>query len=65
MERGIWHPYRRKWATARKHLPLADVAAAAGGWQGTQTLTKCYQQPDDATTLAVVLGRAALREKKA
>jgi hypothetical protein len=33
LERGTWHPYRRKWATARKHLPLADVAAA-GGWQG-------------------------------
>jgi hypothetical protein len=55
LERRIWHPYRRKWATARKHLPLADVAAA-GGWKSTQTLTKCYQQPDDATILAVVLG---------
>jgi len=62
LDRGIWHPYRRKWATARKHLPLADVAAA-GGWKGTQTLTKCYQQPDDATILAVVLGGAELREK--
>ncbi|HEX6030517.1 MAG TPA: tyrosine-type recombinase/integrase, partial [Tepidiformaceae bacterium] len=61
LERGIWHPYRRKWATARKHLPLADVAAA-GGWKGTQTLTQCYQQPDDATILAVVLGGAELRE---
>src|SRR6478672_5829345 len=28
---GVWHPYRRKWATVRKHLSLADVAAA-GGW---------------------------------
>ena len=34
-----------------------------GGWKGTQTLTKCYQQPDDATILAVVLGGAELREK--
>jgi hypothetical protein len=25
---------------------------------------KCYQQPDDATMLAVVLGGAELREKK-
>jgi integrase len=64
LERGIWHPYRRSWATARKHLPLADVAAA-GGWKSTQTLTKYYQQPDDATILAVVLGGAELREKKA
>jgi hypothetical protein len=29
---GTWHPYRRKWATARKGLALADVAAA-GGWK--------------------------------
>jgi len=64
LERGIWHPYRRAWATARKHLPLADVAAA-GGWKGTQTLTKCYQQADEATMLSVVLGGAELREKKA
>lgn len=64
LERGIWHPYRRKWATARKHLPLSDVAAA-GGWKGTQTLTKCYQQPDEATMLSVVLGGGELREKKA
>ena len=63
LERGIWHPYRRKWATARKHLPLADVAAAGGG-QGTQRLTKCYQQPDYATMLTVVLSGAELREKK-
>jgi integrase len=34
---GSWHPYRRKWATERKHLPLVDVAAA-GGWKGTQML---------------------------
>lgn len=29
---GQFHPYRRKWASERKHLPLADVAAA-GGWR--------------------------------
>jgi len=28
---GAWDPYRRKWATARKHLPLKDVAAAGAG----------------------------------
>jgi hypothetical protein len=22
---GLWHPYRRKWAIERKHLPLVDV----------------------------------------
>jgi hypothetical protein len=50
---GSWHPYRRKWATERKHLPLVDVAAA-GGWKGTQMLLKCYQQPDPDTILAVM-----------
>jgi integrase-like protein len=61
---GAWHPYRRKWATARKGLPLADVAAA-GGWKSKEALLRCYQQPDEATMLTVVLGAAELREKKA
>jgi integrase len=29
---GLWHPFRRKWATERKHLPIPDVKAA-GGWK--------------------------------
>jgi len=61
LKRGVWHPYRRRWATVRKHLPLTDVAAP-GGWKSTQTLLKCYQQPDEATMLEVVLGGAELRE---
>jgi hypothetical protein len=48
LEGGDFHPYRRAWATARKHLPLADVAQA-GGWKRTETLLRCYQRPDDAT----------------
>lgn len=59
-----WHAYRRGWATARKHLPVADVAQA-GGWESTETLQRCYQQPDEATILAVVLGGAELREAQA
>lgn len=31
LEGGLWHPYRRKWATERKRHSLRDVAAA-GGW---------------------------------
>ena len=61
---GIWHPYRRKWATVRKHLPLTDVAAA-GGWKNTETLLRCYQQPDEGTMLRVVLEGGELRERKA
>lgn len=34
---GVWHPYRRKWATERKDRPIVDVKAA-GGWRDTNTL---------------------------
>jgi hypothetical protein len=64
-QRGsLFHAYRRAWATARKHLPITDVAAA-GDWRSTVTIQRCYQQPDAATMLSVVLGGAELREKKA
>lgn len=44
---GRWHPYRRLWATERRHLPAQDVAAA-GGWSGVLALETIYQraQPD-------------------
>jgi hypothetical protein len=60
---SLWHAYRRKWATERKHLPDVDVAAA-GGWSDPTTL-KVYQQTDTATLLAVVEGGRELREAKA
>lgn len=64
-QRGAsFHAYRRAWATARKHLPVTDVAAA-GGWKSTVTIQRCYQQPDDGTMLSVVLGGVELREKNA
>jgi hypothetical protein len=25
LDGGLWHPYRRKWATERRHLPAVDV----------------------------------------
>ncbi len=50
---SLWHAYRRKWATERKHLPDVDVAAA-GGWTETSSLKRCYQQADEATMLEVV-----------
>jgi 2-polyprenyl-6-methoxyphenol hydroxylase-like FAD-dependent oxidoreductase len=53
LKEGRWHPYRRKWATERKHMPLTDVAAA-GGWKDTETLLTCYQLPDRDTQLAVM-----------
>lgn len=51
---GLWHPFRRKFATERKHMPVIDVALA-GGWKETRTLLECYQQPDAATLQQVVL----------
>jgi len=51
---GLWHPYRRKFATERKHLPLRDVAVA-GGWKEPRTLLECYQQSDAATLQGVML----------
>jgi integrase len=51
---GIWHPFRRRWATERKHMSPKDVAAV-GGWTDTQTLQKCYQVADEETMEAVVM----------
>ena len=61
---GDFHPYRRKWATERKHLPDADVAAA-GAWSDTRALKMSYQQVDDATLLAVVSEPTKLRDVQA
>lgn len=50
---GLWHPYRRKWATERKDLPIKDVMAA-GGWLDVDTLLKSYQHADRSTLLRVM-----------
>jgi integrase len=60
---SLWHAYRRKWGTERKHLPDVDVAAA-GGWRDTRALKTAYQQADPATMLSVVMSADALREAK-
>ena len=53
---GCWHPYRRKWATERKHLPDADVAAA-GGWANPEAMKKSYQKAHPDTMLRVMNGK--------
>jgi integrase len=58
---GLWHPYRRKWATERKHLPIPDVAAA-GGWLDAETLLACYQQPTNDALLAVMSEERKVRD---
>ena len=60
---GLWHPYRRLWASARKGLPDVDVMRA-GGWSSHDALKRAYQRPDSATILRVVEHDAELREAK-
>jgi hypothetical protein len=60
---SLWHAYRRKWATERKHLPDVDVAAA-GGWITVQTLKTAYHQADPDTMLRVGLEGGELREAR-
>ena len=64
LDGGLWHPYRRKWATERKDRSLKDVAAA-GGWKDVQTLLTCYQQADPETMLEVMSEPKKLRDRKA
>lgn len=52
---GGFHPYRRLWASERKHMPDVDVAGA-GGWRDLRALKQSYQQADPATVLRVVMG---------
>jgi integrase len=61
LDGSLWHAYRRKWATERKHLPDTDVAAA-GGWSDLISLKTAYQQVDAATLYRVVSEPAELRE---
>lgn len=58
---SLWHAYRRRWATVRKHLPATDVAAA-GGWEGPETLQRVYQQADQETMSEIVTSGGSLRE---
>jgi hypothetical protein len=52
-DRGLWHPYRRAWASERKHLPDIDTARV-GGWRDLATMKTSYQQADAATMLKVI-----------
>lgn len=61
LDGGLWHPYRRKWATERKHLSITDVAAA-GGWSDTATLLTCYQQPTSDVLLEVMSEARKVRD---
>lgn len=61
LEGSLWHAFRRRWATVRKHLSATDVAEA-GGWAGPETLQRVYQQADPETMYEVVTSGGELRE---
>lgn len=56
-----FHGSRRRWATARKGPPLADVAEAGGWTKDSTALLTCYQMADDETTEAVVVHERPVR----
>ncbi|HEX5409181.1 MAG TPA: tyrosine-type recombinase/integrase [Gemmatimonadaceae bacterium] len=60
---GLWHPYRRKWATERKHLPPVDVMAA-GGWTTREIMESCYQHATAEAVLDVMSSAIKLRDRK-
>ena len=64
LRQGLWHPFRRGWATARKGLPLQDVAAV-GGWSDPSCLTTIYMQPDVDTMLRVATEAAEVPDVRA
>ena len=53
MKGGVYHPYRRLFASERRHLPDLDVAAAAG-WADPATMKRAYQRTDAASVLQAV-----------
>ena len=64
LDGALWHAYRRKWATERKHLnPNPKDVAAAGGWKDIATLLEVYQQSDEAFMLAVMSEPKKLHER--
>lgn len=53
LARGGYHPYRRLFASERRHLPAQDVAFA-GGWRDLKTMQTAYQQTDAAGVFNVI-----------
>ena len=45
LPRGGYHAFRRQFASERRHLPDADVMAAAG-WRSVTVLRRSYQHTD-------------------
>ena len=58
---GTFRSECQRGASMRKGHSL-KAGAAAGGWHDTETLLKCYQQPDKETLLAVMSEERKLSE---
>ena len=56
-----YHSLRRQFATDLKTIPLADLAAL-GGWKDSQTILKCYMQPDHETMRAALANRRSVEQ---
>lgn len=54
-----WHGCRRAFATELKTVPVPDILKL-GGWSTSQTLEKCYQQPDMKTMRSALEGRRSI-----
>lgn len=59
---GLWHPYRRKFATEMANVP-DRLVARLGGWKSPRTLD-LYSQPGEEMMLEALEQRRTLREAK-
>jgi len=48
-----WHPFRRSFASERRHLPDVDIMAVAG-WRSSRVMRESYQHSDGPAMLSVV-----------
>lgn len=53
LARGAWHPFRRSFASERRHLPDVDIMAVAG-WRSSRVMRESYQHSDASGMLSVV-----------
>jgi integrase len=60
----MFHAFRRGFATARKHHPIADIAAA-GGWKRKETVLRHYTNADAEGMRRVLEEPAPARERRA
>ena len=62
LDGGLWHPYRRKFATEMDHQP-DRIVAWLGGWKSPRTLD-LYCQPSEGMLREALSHRKQLREAK-